>query len=300
MEPHTVWITGAGGLIGNQLVQSASRWASECRVIPMVRSRCDLSDPKAVERCFAEDSPDLVIHCAGLTRSPLCQAEPALARRLNVAMTECLADLAASRGMIFLSTDLVFDGRQGMYRETDLPHPLNVYAETKVEAEERVLAHPRHLVVRTSLNFGTSPTGDRAFNEEMAKAWREGKTLSCFTDEYRCVIPAEVTARALWALAKWWLAGSRDDGNRIFHLAGAERLSRWEIGQWVATQYPECHPKLAPGSLRDYQGGPRPPDTSLDISRIQRRLDFSIPRFSDWIRNRRPGSSIPLTDAPAA
>ncbi|MCC7373766.1 MAG: SDR family oxidoreductase [Verrucomicrobiales bacterium] len=297
MEPRTVWITGAGGLIGNQLVQSASRWAPEFRVLPIRRSRCDLSDPKSVERCFHEDAPDLVIHCAGLTRSPSCQADPALARRLNVEMTAHLSDLAASCCLIFLSTDLVFDGRQGGYRETDRPNPLNVYAETKVEAEARVLARAGHLVVRTSLNFGESPTRDRAFNEEMSRAWREGKTLNCFTDEYRCVIPAETTARALWSLGKWWLAGNRGDGDRIFHLAGAERLSRYEIAQLVATQYPECHPKVEPGSLRDYHGAPRPADTSLDISRILRLLDFPLPRFSDWIRDRQRASQVDRSTA---
>ncbi|MBL9137832.1 MAG: SDR family oxidoreductase [Verrucomicrobiales bacterium] len=300
MERHTVWITGAGGLIGSQLVQSASRWAPAVRVLPILRDRCDLTDRHAVERCFAEDSPDLVIHCAGLTRSPLCQSDPALARRLNVEMTGCLAEVAAARRLIFLSTDLVFDGRRGMYRETDPPNPLNVYAETKVEAEERVLAHPRHVVVRTSLNFGESPTGDRAFNEEMAKAWRAGKTLSCFTDEYRSVIPVESTARALWVLARWWLDEPAGDHHRIFHLAGAERLSRWQIAQWVAAQYPECRPKLEPGSLRDYQGGPRPADTSLDIARIQKLLDFSLPRFSEWVRDRLAQRSKDTSVAPGA
>lgn len=290
MQSHRVWITGAGGLIGHQLVRSASRWAPDCTVLPVLRARCDLSDPDTTERCLTDDAPDLVIHCAGLTRSPLCQSDPALARRLNVGMTSHLADLMSGRRLIFLSTDLVFDGRQGWYVETDPPNPLNVYAESKVEAEAAVLRHPRHLVVRTSLNFGESQTGDRAFNEEMAKAWRDGKRLSCFTDEYRCVIPVESTARAVWRLARWALAGQQDAGNRIFHLAGAERLSRWQIAQCVATQYQETRPMLEPGSLRDYHGAPRPADTSLNTAKLQSLLDFPLPRFSEWIRDRRAGS----------
>src|SRR2546430_717015 len=93
--------------------------------------------------------------------------------------------------LVFLSTDLVFDGKKGNYVETDPVHPLSVYADTKVRAEPYVLAQPNHVVVRTSLNAGHSPTGDRAFNEEMRKAFAAGRTLSLFEDEFRCPIPAE-------------------------------------------------------------------------------------------------------------
>src|SRR5262249_25601370 len=155
------------------------------------------------------------IHCAALSRSPACEAEPSLARRLNVDVTARLARLATEIPFIFFSTDLVFDGRKGNYEEAAEVNPLSVYAETKVEAERVVLANPKHTVIRTSLNCGSSPSGDRGLDEQLCQAWRAGKVLRLFTDEFRCPIPAELTARGVWELAARKQTG-------LFHLAGSE------------------------------------------------------------------------------
>ncbi len=273
-----VWVTGAGGLIGSYLVRNPPRSLQDTRLVGLTRQQLDLNDFTAVRREFARDTPRLVIHCAALSKSPACQAQPELAWKLNVDLTRLLADLAAEIPLVFFSTDLVFDGKQGFYDEAAAVNPLSIYAETKVVAEKVVLSNPRHLVIRTSLNGGESPSGDRGFNEEMRNAWATGKTLKLFTDEYRCPIAARVTAQAAWELALGGKPG-------LYHLAGAERLSRWEIGQLLATRWPDANPRIEPGSLKDYAGAPRPPDTSLDCSKLQRLLSFPLPKFSEWMES---------------
>ena len=171
------WVTGSGGLIGNCIVRIAGRCVPDRNVIGLNRGSLDLTDFNAVERKFREDQPQWIIHCAALSKSPACQADPPLARRLNIEVTQRLSELAGNIPFLFFSSDLVFDGQQGNYDESAAPNPLSVYAETKVEAERIVLSNPRHTVIRTSLNGGASPTGDRGFNEELRNAWREGKTL---------------------------------------------------------------------------------------------------------------------------
>jgi len=218
----------------------------------------------------------LVIHCAALSKSPACQANPGLAYKLNVEVTAQLAELAAEILFILFSTDLVFDGSQGNYDESAAINPLNIYAETKAAAEKIVLANPRHTVVRTSLNSGTSPTGDRSFAEEMRRAWQEGKTLNLFTDEFRSPIPAIVTVRAVWELAA-------QDKPGLYHLAGSEKLSRYRIGELLAARWPQLNPKIHPSSLKDYQGAPRSPDTSLNCAKLQNLLGFPLPAFSKWL-----------------
>lgn len=274
--PSPVWVTGAGGLIGSYLVRLAGEFAPGCRVIPLTRAELDLTDFAAVRERFRREAPQVIIHCAALSRSPVCQAEPALARQLNVEVTAALAEMAAEVSLVFFSTDLVFDGRQGNYVETDAVNPLSVYAETKVAAERVVLANPRHTIIRTTLNGGASPTGDRGFNEEMRRAWQAGRVMRLFTDEFRCPLAAAVTARATWELA---LSGEPG----IFHLAGSQRLSRWEIGQLLAARCPELHPQLEPGSLKDYHGAPRPADTSFNCAKLQARLSFPLPGLPDWL-----------------
>lgn len=270
------WITGAHGLIGNYLVQTAANHAPGEHVIGLTREQVDLTDSAAVRRLFQEQQPKFIIHCAALSKSPACQANPGLAYKLNVELTAQLAELAAEIPFFFFSTDLVFDGSQGNYDESAAVNPLNIYAETKAAAEKIVLANPKHTVIRTSLNGGTSPTGDRGFNEEMRRAWQEGKTLNLFTDEFRSPIPAIVTARAVWELAAQNQPG-------LYHLAGSERLSRWRIGELLAARWPQLNPKIQPASLKDYQGAPRSPDTSLNCAKIQKLLSFPLPSLTKWL-----------------
>jgi dTDP-4-dehydrorhamnose reductase len=273
---RTAWITGAAGLIGNYLVQTAPRLAPEWTVRGLTRPEVDLTDASAVLNLFRKHRPSLVIHCAALSRSPACQANLSLARAINVEATARLAELCAEIPFVFFSSDLVFDGREGHYTENDSPNPLSVYAETKVAAEQHVLAHPRHTVIRTSLNGGVSPTRDRGFNEEMRRAWSAGKTLTLFTDEFRSPIPAMITAQAVWELVQL-------DRPGLYHLGGAERLSRFEIGALVARRAPALEPQIAAGSLREYQGAPRPPDTSMDCRKIQSLLSFPLPGLRQWL-----------------
>ncbi|MBU6401058.1 MAG: SDR family oxidoreductase [Verrucomicrobia bacterium] len=276
MSENLAWITGAGGLIGSHLLRLGPELAPGWEIVGLTRARLDLTQFDAVRRLFLEQCPRLLIHCAALSRSPACQADPALARRLNLDVTRFLAELAAEIPFVFFSSDLVFDGSRGNYVESDSPNPLSVYAETKLAAERIVLANPRHTVVRTSLNGGASPTGDRGFNEELRLAWRAGRKLTLFTDEFRCPLPAAVTARAVWELAAKHQPG-------LYHLAGAERLSRWQIGQLVAARWPHLHPQLEPGSIKNYAGPPRPGDTSLACATIAGLLSFPLPGLSHWL-----------------
>ncbi|MGE3312744.1 MAG: NAD(P)-dependent oxidoreductase [Limisphaerales bacterium] len=294
LDARPVWVTGAGGLIGAELVRQAALGIRGigARVIPITRSELDLTDGRAVRERFARDRPKVVIHCAGLTRGPQCEVEPALARRLNVDVTRGLAALTADAGavLVFFSTDLLFDGRKGGYTEQDEPNPRGVYAETKREGELATLEHPRHIVLRTTLNYGRSPTGDRSFNEDMVRAVAAGRRLKLFTDEFRTPIPWVATARATWDLV---MNGLMDEGGAwgsarpapsgVFHVAGADRLSRWEIGEIVAELHPELRGAMEPGSIADYDGPPRPADSSMRCERIRPWLTAPLPGFRAWV-----------------
>ena len=242
----------------------------------LTRQRLDLADSAAVRAAFRRDNPQLVIHCAALSKSPDCEANPTLARKLNVEVTALLAELAVELPLIFLSTDLVFDGLKGNYDEAAPVNPLSVYAETKAAAEQILLANPKHTIIRTSLNGGTSPTGDRGFNEQMRRAWGAGQSMRLFTDEFRAPIPAEATARAIWDLAS-------QDRPGLYHVAGSERLSRWQIGQLLAARWPDLKPQMEPGSLKQYRGAPRAPDTSLNCAKAQKLLSFRLPGLTEWL-----------------
>lgn len=272
----TVWITGAGGLIGNYLAQTASAYAPDLHVVGLTRAQLDLSDFPAVRRAFAEQQPQLLIHCAAMSRSPECQQKPELARRLNVNTTAHLAQLAANIPFAFCSTDLVFDGLKGDYVETDRVNPMSIYGETKVAAEQILQEHPRSLILRLAINGGRSPTGDRGFNEQMRRAWQRGEMTNLFTDEFRCPIAAVETARAIWELVNQQRTG-------LFHLGGSEILSRYQIGMLLTARTPGHAVKIVPDTRMNYRGAPRPADVSLNCAKVQKLLSFPLPGLTAWL-----------------
>jgi dTDP-4-dehydrorhamnose reductase len=278
MEPQNnlAWITGAGGLIGNYLVQTAPKFAPHWRLRALTRGQVDLLDFAAVRREFQKDRPQLVVHCAAISTVAGAKADPKLARRSNVEVTKLLAELAAETRFVFFSTDLVFDGRKGDYVEADAANPIHVYGETKAAAEQIVLKNLRHLVVRASLNGGVSRAGNRGFNEHLRGSLQTKSEMKLFTDEFRCPIPAAETARAVWDLAGKNCAG-------IFHVAGAEKLSRWQIGQLLVKRWPEIKTKIEPGSAKDFPGPVRALDTSLDITKAQKVLSAPLPGLTEWL-----------------
>ena len=270
MTTSRVWITGAGGLLGSYLLKTAPQFALGWQVVGLRRAELDLTDFSAVRARFRADQPAAILHCAAIAHPPVCQRDPELARKVNIEVTRCIAELAADLPLFFCSSDLVFDGQRGNYTETDAPNPLSVYAETKVAAEQVVLANPRHTVLRLSLNFGRSPTGNRGFNELLRADLAAGKNFSLFTDEFRCPTAAPVTARAMWELLRQRATGR-------FHLCGADRLSRWEIANLLLPHWPALPGKIQPDSVKNYQGPPRPPDCSMNCAKVQRLLSFPLP-----------------------
>src|SRR5213594_1265455 len=105
MFARIAWITGAHGLIGNYLVHEARAHSPQTHIIGLTRRELDLSNFAAVHSAFHEQKPELVIHCAALTNTAACQANPALTHQLNVEVTRVLIELAADIPFVFISTD---------------------------------------------------------------------------------------------------------------------------------------------------------------------------------------------------
>ena len=275
MASRTI-VSGAAGLIGQYLIRTAARWAPGRIVHGLTRADLDLEDRVAVERLWQALKPDAVIHCAAMSRTKDCEEDPEGARRINAQVTAHLAQLSRNVPFIFLSSGEVFDGMRGWYSEKDEPNPINIYGQTKLEAEREVLRHDRHTVVRIVLTAGTSQNGNRSFVEDMCRLAKAGRDVTLRADEFRCPLPAGVIARALWMLLDL-------DQPGLYHLGGADRLSRWDMGQALLSWYPELHGRLVHGSLRDYQGPSRPADLSLACQKIQRLLSFPLPGFREWL-----------------
>jgi dTDP-4-dehydrorhamnose reductase len=100
--------------------------------------------------------------------------------------------------------------------------------------------------------------------------------MKLFTDEFRCPIFAGETARAVWQLAEQRCAG-------IVHVSGAEKLSRYQIGQLMLARRPDIRTAIEPGLAKDFPGPPRALDASLDISKAQKLLPKPLPGLAEWL-----------------
>src|SRR5574340_334348 len=167
----TLLVTGAHGFVaGSVLRQVGADWqihaVSRGAAVAGQGERrwhsCDPLAPEALARLFRAVRPQAVIHAAAVADIDICQAQPDLARTVNVEFTRMLAELCAETGarLVFCSTDTVFDGEHAPYTEDNAPGPVNVYAATKVEAE-RLVARlgAQGVVARLALVIGLPMLG---------------------------------------------------------------------------------------------------------------------------------------------
>lgn len=277
-------LTGASGLLGSYLLRTlASRdhtvvaWSGPRPTPPAgVAAAVDLADRGAVAAAFSSARPDVVLHAAAISSVAQCFQQPTRARAVNVEGTQHLVELAAaaSARVLFVSTDLVFDGQRGGYREDDAPSPLSIYAQTKLAAEQTVLGHRRAVVARVSLLFGPALGERRGFFDEQVANLRAGHPCRLFIDEWRTPLALSTAAQALAALA--W-----SDFEGLLHLGGPERLSRWQMGLRLAAHL-RCDASACVPLPRPAASAPelRPRDNSLD-STLWRELmpDHPWPAF---------------------
>jgi dTDP-4-dehydrorhamnose reductase len=278
-------VTGASGLLGGRLAQllAASHEVVAMRhrapvPVGLRDVEADLLDAASLERALAVADADVVVHAAAEADADRCQADPDRARRYNVDASVALARLCRRRSarLMALSTDLVVPGDRAMSPEdAQVGAPSLVYARTKLEAEEAVLAEaPDAAVLRIALVLGRGFGPRRTASEGIAAALATGHRLRLYTDQFRTPIDPESVAEAIDRLIARTASGR-------FHLAGSERLSRYELGLRVARVLALPSEGIDAVTQADHvPGAPRPADTSLDTSRARRELGWS-PRALD-------------------
>ena len=183
-----ILVTGASGQLGSYLAHELLR-AGKSELILWSRGTTgsrsgleiravDLTDGPALTSALEEADPDLVIHAAAISAADQVRTAPERGWAVNVEGTRRLAAWCGDRGrrLIFTSTDLVFDGARGWYREDDETGPVLAYGRTKAAAEPLVLQIPGGLVARISLLYGPSRAGRASFFDRALASLRAGRT----------------------------------------------------------------------------------------------------------------------------
>jgi len=202
-------------------------------IIQGVQTRkIDLESVEGFSRVLDEVSPHFVIHTAGLTSVDRCQSEPEFAHHVNVTLAANVAKAAAISGVVLvhISTDHLFSGQETLVDENQQPAPINIYGQTKAEAEHQVLeANPQSLVIRTNF-FGWGTSYRRSFSDIVTSALRAGSDLTLFRDVFYTPILVEKLALAVHDLIDLKASG-------IFNVVGDERISKYDFGFKLSEEF---------------------------------------------------------------
>ena len=279
-SPKKLLLAGASGLVGSNVASTAARRGFEViaivgrfdGIIPGAArvERADLADDTAVRTLALEVFPDAIVNAAAISEVPQCEADPARSHAINVALPATLAQVAQHVGarFIHLSSEQVFDGTRAPYHPSDPAAPPNLYARQKVESEQLVarFAPETGATIRLPLLGGNSLTGRRSLHERLFMTWAAGKRARLYRDEIRQPCSAENVAEMIVELCERHDAATRG----LFHWAGAEPISRAEMGRRVARHFNLPADELIEeaGQADDALPGapPRQPSLALDCA----------------------------------
>ena len=265
MAPVKILVTGAGGLVGSALQQSAE-------TLGLDRVALDITDGDAVEKAIEVHQPAAVINAAAQAGVDQAEKDPEYSRLVNATAVGRMAAMCAQNSIRFvhLSTDYVLDNSSvGRLTEHEQPNPRSVYAQTKLEGEKLALSWGA-VVVR--LQWVYEP-GKRGFFNHALHEMRAGRTVRLVTDQVGCPTPASLAAPVLIEMAKSGPTG-------VFHLATQGEATAWE---WIeAGAFALGVPFRATKATRgDFNGAYRPARSCLDSSAISQHWGMEL---SDWKR----------------
>jgi dTDP-4-dehydrorhamnose reductase len=282
-------VTGASGLLGASVLQSAVDLGWETLGIchrhvirdPALRiATLDLTDASATRKLLSELRPDAIVHCAAASNVDWCEDNPKQAEAINVRASAVLADTAAALNarFIYISTDAVFNGTKGMYAETDIPAPLNVYARTKLAGErETARHHPTATIVRVNI-YGWNAQNKESLAEWILNRLESGQDVPGFTDVFFTPILVNDLVTVLFAMVQQELTG-------LYHVVGSERISKFEFARRVATTFGFDLARVTPCQVQDMNlKARRPFDISLNSEKIKIALGRPMPDVDAGLR----------------
>jgi len=286
-------VTGSAGLVGSQVVKDLTKqnhtvYSCYNNEKPKhgTPTYLDLTNQNKIIQTLQETKPDRIIHLAAMTNVDLCEVEKELATQVNVRATETIAQQAARQQafFVYVSTDYIFDGMHGMKKENDTPNPLGFYGKSKLGGEIALnkLASS-WCIARTSTPFGIHHK-KKSFPLWVKENLESKKEIPILVDQFTSPTFVHNLSKMLIEVATRQITG-------IIHLAGATRISRYELAELVADKFSLDKKLLLPTKIdkMDWKAQ-RPKDSSLDVSlateilnekpqKIEQSLEFFFSEF---------------------
>ena len=265
MKPK-VLVIGASGFLGRRLLDlffpefevfGTSYSKLQDQYIPL-----DITNPEQVQEVIRKVNPQIIILPAALTDLDRCETDRNLAVNINVTGVENVVRWCQNRVLVYYSTDAVFDGVQGNYREEDQPHPVNFYGETKLRAENIVNRLPEYLILRTCMLYsqGDGPK----FINWLIRNLSQGKGVNVATDLTTTPTFIDDVVKATLALLQKKCGG-------VYHVAGESALSCYDMATHIAKKWGFDQSLIHPVKRAELPWkAARAEQATLDISKLRK------------------------------
>lgn len=294
MNKPTILITGANGLLGQKLVErliekgtfrilatgrGKSRLPKEWQGYDYVEM--DITNEGQIQGVFDRYRPVVAIHCASMTNVDKCETEKDACFSQNVEAVSFIVKACEKQGthLIHLSTDFIFDGKNGPYDELDTPNPINFYGLAKLESENIVRQSSINwAIVRTGLVYGISFDMSRSNIILWAKNALENKQeLTLVTDQFRTPTLAEDLAEGCLLIAEQKATG-------IFNISGDDYLTPYDMALETARFFNLDSSKIKKSDSTQFtQVAKRPLKTGFIIDKAVNQLGYSPHSFKEGI-----------------
>jgi len=273
-------VTGAAGLLGQKLAERAAAAGHDVSRFDLIAApqagagpvhHLDVSNRDDVKRTIGDLAPEWVLNTAAYTAVDAGEANEERVRSVNVDGVSNLLEAAEGTGtrVLTLSTDYVFDGREGPYAEDVPRNPLGIYGASKAEMEDVVSENGGpHLVVRTMVLYGAAPGVRTNFGLWVLHKLQAGEEIRVVTDQLGNPTLASDLARILLEMVE-------QSGSGLYNAVCADRVSRYEFAVRLAGTFGLDKEKIIPVTTGELgQDADRPLESGFILDHL--REDFGI------------------------
>ncbi|WGH76840.1 dTDP-4-dehydrorhamnose reductase [Tenacibaculum tangerinum] len=284
-------ITGSNGLLGQTLVNLLLEEKEAYEVVGFSKGEnrsgrddfeylsIDITNQELLYKALVHYKPDVIVNTAAMTDVDACETNKQVCDKLNVAAVEYLKNYSEKKNthLIHISTDFIFDGKNGPYKETDKPNPLSYYGLSKLKSEEVLTnSNVQYTILRTILVYGKVKNMSRNnIVLWVKKSLEEGKELTIVNDQFRMPTYVGDLAFACKQSIDKKAVG-------IFNVSSNKLLSIYEIAQQIAEVFNLNKNLIKPVSTVELnQVAHRPAKTGFDLTKTQRKLDLHPKSFKE-------------------